>query len=68
MKRTDFKTFNINKFLMKRNVDTEGNKFLWPDIHHMQFRKGKMALYFRMKCYGESMFRNMDRAKRGASL
>ena len=36
---------------MKRNVDIEGNKFLWPDIHHMQFRKGEM--YFRMKCYGE---------------
>ena len=41
MKRADFKDFNINNFLMKTNVDTEGNIFLWPDIHHMQFKKAK---------------------------
>ena len=35
---------------------------------HMQFRKCEMVMYFRMKCYGESAFRRVDMAKRGASL
>ena len=44
MKRTDFKDFNINIPKL-------------TNFHaHMQFRKGEMAVYFRMKCYGESAF------------
>ena len=30
MKRTNFKDFNTNNFLIKINFDTKGNKFLWP--------------------------------------
>ena len=68
MKRTDFKDFNINNFLIKRNVNIKGDTFLRPDIHHMQFRKDEMAMYFRMKCYGESAVRKLNMAKRGESL
>ena len=53
---------------MKRNVDIVGTKLLWPDVHHMQFRKGEMAMYFRIKCCSESAFRKVDMAKRGTSL
>ena len=53
---------------MKGNVDTKGNKFLWSDNHRIQFRKGKITMYFRMKCYGESAFRKVHMAKRGTSL
>ena len=49
MKKTDFKDFTINKFLMKRNFDTKGYKFLWLHINHIQFKKGNMATYFRIK-------------------
>lgn len=41
MKRTNLKDFNINNFLMKRNVDIESNKFLWLDIHCMLLEKTK---------------------------
>lgn len=68
MKRTNLKDFNINNFLMKRNIDIESNKFLWLDIHRMLFRKDEMAMNFRIKCYDENAFRKVDMAKRGASI
>ena len=68
MKKTNFKDFTINKFLMKRNFDTKGDKFLWLHINHIQFKKGNMAMYFRTKWYGECVFRKVDRAKCEASL
>ena len=42
MKRTNFKDINTNNFLIKRNFDTEGNKFLWPEN---AFRKVDMATH-----------------------
>lgn len=68
MKRTNLKDFNINNFLMKRNVDIESNKFLWLDIQCMLFRKDEMAMNFTIKCYDENAFRKVDMAKRGASI
>ena len=44
MKRSSFKNVNATTCLKKRNVYTDGNKFLWPGIHHMQFGKGGMTM------------------------
>ena len=62
MKLEDFKEFNLS-MLMKRNMDAETEPFLWPDIHHMNFKKGKLGMFFRHESFGNGPFRFCDMGK-----
>ena len=68
MKQEDFKNFDLHTVFVKRNVDEDGETFLWTDIHHMQFIKGSMKMKFRFESFGEKPFRAVDMGKRGAKL
>ena len=67
MKQEEFKEFDID-LLVKRNIDVTGEKFLWTDIHHMRFEKGVMGMFFKEKSFGNDPLREVDFARRGASI
>ena len=56
MLQQEFKDLHIKDVLVRRNIDKSGEKFLWPDIHHMHFQKGVLGMFFMEKSYEDKRF------------
>lgn len=66
MKQNDFFEFNLD-VLVKRVIDSEGEKFNWTFIHEIKFVKGQLTMSFRYQCFGEEDYRTVDLGQRGKS-
>ena len=68
MIQQELQNFHIKNGLVKRNIDKNDEKFLWPDIHHMHFQKCVLGLLFIEQSYGGKRFRLVNTAKRGMTV
>ena len=68
MLQQEFKDLHIKDVLVRRNTDKSGEKFLWPDIHHMHFHKVVLGMFFMEKSYEDKRFWLVNIAKWGMTV
>ena len=69
LEQSDFKDFDLAELLIKRNIDSDREQFSWQSIHHMQFRKGSMSMWFKYESFEMGKeFREVDLCRRGKCI
>ena len=66
MEQKEIKDFHLEELLIKRNIDSDREAFLWPSVHHMQFHKGSLSMLFKYESFDcGTEFREVDLGRRG---